>query len=67
MLNNAKTKEYYVEGPWGTTYTLAAAAVELALVMESGNNMILPITTKDGTVPALVGNYAIQQVYNNIV
>lgn len=67
VLAMAKEKMPYTDEPWSPYYTLAAAAVEVALIMESGQSAILPITMKDGTVPALVGNYGIQQVYDNMI
>lgn len=66
-LATVKTQIPYANEPWLPYYSIAAAAVELALVMESEQNMILPITRKDGTWPCLVGNYSIQKSYANLV
>lgn len=67
VLSLAKSQSPYEEKPWAPQYTLAAAAVELALVMESGQNVVLPITGASETFPCLVGNLAIQKTYKDLV
>lgn len=66
-LAKAKEQMPYKDAPWGPHYTFAAAAVETALIMESGMNAIVPITTQEGTIPALIGNYAVQKTYKELI
>ena len=66
-LSAAKSLDIYANEAWPPYYTFAAAAVELVMIMESGVNTILPITGKNGTVPALVGNYGIQKFYEGVL
>ena len=67
VLATVKSSDAYGNEAWPPYYTFAAAAVEVVMIMESGMNTILPITGKNGTVPALVGNYGIQKFYEGVL
>lgn len=67
VLATARSKDAYENETWPPYYTMAAAAVEVVLIMESGMHTILPITGKNGTMPALIGNYGIQKFYEGVL